>query len=76
MFARKGINFEGFEFLENLSKIKGIKQKVRGQAKITPIPHNVPRLETGDIFDVDKAKKPIAVVKDVKKVGKIFSFKE
>ena len=61
----------GLDFLENLSKTKGMKKKVKGQANKTPMPHNVPKFEIGAILDVERAKKPMAVVNDVKNVGKI-----
>ena len=48
-----------------------MKKKVKGQANITPIPHIVPKFEIGAISDVERAKKPMAVVNDVKNVGKI-----
>ena len=48
-----------------------MKKKVKGQANKTPMPHIVPKLEIGAILDVERAKKPMAVVNDVKNVGKI-----
>ena len=64
----------GLDFFENLSKTKGMNKKVKGQANKTPMPHIVPKFDIGAILDVERAKKPMAVVNDVKNVGKILIF--
>ena len=46
-----------------------MKKKVKGQANKTPMPHIVPKFDIGAILDVERAKKPLAVVNEVKNVG-------
>ena len=48
-----------------------MKKRLKRHANITPIPHIVPKFDIGAILDVERAKKPMAVVNDVKNVGKI-----
>ena len=50
-----------------------MKKKVKGQANITPMPHIIPKFDMGSISEVERAKKPMDVVNDVKNVGKILT---